>query len=94
MSDDGSYFNGNVVSAVDIALFPFAFRIQLLLAHYKDFELPKEGGTWQRYDRWYKEMLKLPSFQKSIDNPEDYNDRLIQFYQPYSLGGGQADVTA
>jgi glutathione S-transferase len=94
MSDNGSYFNGTVVGAVDIALFPFAFRIQLLLAYYKSFELPKQGKIWQRYERWYNEMLKLPSFQQSIDNPEDYNDRLIQFYQPYSLGGGQADVTA
>jgi glutathione S-transferase len=93
MSDEGPYFNGNTVSAVDIALFPFAYRIQLLLAYYKSFELPKQGQIWQRYDRWYSEMLKLPSFQNSIDNPQDYDDRLIEFYQPYSLGGGQADVT-
>jgi hypothetical protein len=28
------------------------------------------------------------------EKAEDYDDRLIQFYLPYSLGGGQADVTA
>ncbi len=77
-----------------IALFPFAYRIQLLLAYYKNFEVPKEGQTWQRYDRWYNAMLKLPVFLESIENTEDYDDRLIQFYLPYSLGGGQADVTA
>jgi len=94
MSDDGPYFNGNAISAMDITMFPFAYRIKLLLGFYKYFELPALGKTWQRYSRWYKEMLKSPSFQKSIENVDDYDDRLIKFYLPYSLGGGQADVTA
>jgi glutathione S-transferase len=93
MSDKGPLFNGKAISAVDITLFPFAYRIRLLLGYYKSFELLDHGQTWQRYRRWYNEMLKSPSFQKSIDNAEDYDGRLIKFYLPYSLGGGQADVT-
>ena len=94
MSDEGPYFNGKAISAVDITLFPFAYRIQLLLSYYKNFQLPDQGQIWQRYSLWYNAMLKSPSFQKSIDNHQDYDDRLITFYLPYSLGAGQADVTA
>ena len=41
----------------------------------------------------YGAMLKLPGFQESIGNTSDYDNRLIQFYEPYSLGGGQTDVS-
>ncbi|WP_293751433.1 glutathione S-transferase family protein [uncultured Paraglaciecola sp.] len=94
MSNQGPYFNGNDISAVDITLFPFAYRIKLLLGFYKSFELPQQGPTWQRLNRWYTEMLTSSSFQKTIGNAKDYDQRLIQFYLPYSLGGGQANVTA
>ena len=93
MSEDGLYFNGNAISAVDMMLFPFAYRIHLLLKFYKSFELPDQGQIWQRYNAWYNKMLKSQSFQKSIGNAQNYDSRLIQFYLPYSLGGGQADVT-
>jgi len=94
MSDGGPYFDGDGISAVDITLFPFAYRIRLLLGYYKSFELPKEGPIWQRYEQWYEAMLKTSIFRDSIDNPINYDERLIQFYLPYSLGGGQTDVTA
>jgi len=93
MDPSGLYFSGDRVSAVDIALIPFAYRIDVLLGAYREFELPQEGEVWQRYQRWYQAMLANPAFKTTAVNQEDYEQRLIEHYLPYSLGEGQVDVT-
>jgi len=86
MSSDGSYFSGNRLGAVDIAMIPFAYRIDALLDHYQNYTLPTEGGSWERYHRWYDVMLALPAFQASATDHADYKKRLVEHYLPYSLG--------
>jgi glutathione S-transferase len=93
MDDTGPLFSGEQVSAVDIALIPFAYRIDVLLKAYRDFELPQEGEIWQRYRTWYQAMLSQPAFQATAFDHENYQQRLIDHYYPYSLGEGQTDVT-
>ena len=85
MDDGGPFFNGDQLSAVDIAFFPFAFRINLLLGRYRDFYLPTEGSIWPRYQQWYNAVLNHPSFKTTGTDNENYANRLIEHYLPYSL---------
>jgi len=93
MSSEGPYFSGERLSAVDIALFPFAYRINSLLGHYRNYALPT-GGTWERYRRWYDAMLGVPAFKATATDHLEYENRLVAHYLPYSRGEGQTDVTA
>jgi glutathione S-transferase len=94
MSDQGPYFMGSKYGAVDIAFIPFAYRIDLLLAHYRDFQLLSNLSNWKRYKYWYEAVIAEPAFVKSSTVHPNYESRLIDFYLPYSLGSGQSDVTA
>ena len=93
MSNEGPYFSGDQLGAVDIALFPFAYRIDVLLGHYRNYVLPKEGDVWERYQLWYDAMLAVPAFQATATDQADYKNRLISHYLPYSEGEGQTDLT-
>ena len=93
MSPEGPYFSGSALTAIDIMLMPFAYRIDALLGHYRDFSLPTAGETWSRYRRWYENMRNTPIFQGTLSDPENYRQRLIEHYLPYSQGKGQQDVT-
>ncbi len=93
MDYKGPFFSGTELSAVDIAFFPFAFRIETLLGEYRSFHLPTEGSSWQRYHQWYNAVLNHPSFKTTGTDNEDYVNRLIEHYRPYSLGSGQKDLT-
>jgi glutathione S-transferase len=93
MSSHGPYFTGDTPTVVDFALAPFALRIELLLKHYKDFVLPKTGDPWARYATWWAAIKAHPAFLNTMPEPETYDARLIEFYLPYSKGGGQKDVT-
>ena len=94
MNDSGPFFSGESIDAVDIVLMPFAYRINLLLKHYRDFTLPVEGVLWQRFHRWYSANLNSKEFVETASKYDDIEARLIEFYLPYSLGGGHQDVTA
>ena len=52
MSETGPFFFGSELGIVDIALVPFAFRIEFLLSHYKGFHLPGSGAGWPRFQLW------------------------------------------
>lgn len=82
MDDTGPFFNGNELSAVDIAFFPFAFRINKLLGKYRNFHLPTQGSIWQRYHQWYNAVLDNPSFKTTGTDNDDYVNRLIDHYLP------------
>lgn len=92
MSGTGPFFNGAEIGAVDILLAPFAYRIDALLGHYREFRLPTEGDIWPRYHRWYQAILNDPVFKATSTDHENYRERLIEFYYPYSQGDGQKDV--
>jgi glutathione S-transferase len=93
MAIEGPFFSGKKFGAVDIAFAPFAYRINLLLGYYRNFNLSDNSDDWFRYKQWYEAVIAQPSFIKSIFEQKDYESRLIDFYLPYSLGGGQTDVT-
>ncbi|MBL4647256.1 MAG: glutathione S-transferase family protein [Rhizobiales bacterium] len=93
MSPEGPYFFGTEPGIVDFSFAPFALRIELLLSHYKTFQLPQTGEKWARYGRWWQAMKSHPSFVATMPELETYTARLLTFYVPYSQGGGQLDVT-
>lgn len=93
MDEQGPFFCGVKVSAVDIALIPFVYRIVHLLGFYRDFALPTEGDNWQQIHRWYEAMLETPAFKVTATDNDDYEKRLIEHYLSYSQGDGQTDVT-
>lgn len=93
MPSEGPYFTGSAPNVVDFAFAPFALRIELLLEHYKGFTLPTSGESWARYATWWAAMKTHPAFLSTMPKPETYEVRLIEFYLPYSQGGGQEDVT-
>lgn len=89
----GPYFRGDQPGSIDFSLAPFALRVEILLSHYMDYELPSDGEAWVRYHRWLDAIRTSQPMVKSSTGLSDYKDRLIHFYLPYSKGGGQADVT-
>jgi glutathione S-transferase len=93
MHNDGPFFSGSNLAAVDISLIPFSYRIDSLLGYYRDFQLPQTGAVWQRYQQWYQAMLQQPAFSATSVDHENYRQRLIEHYLPYSEGKGQQDVT-
>ena len=93
MSAKGPYFLGNEVSAIDIAFAPFALRVELLLTRYKQYSLPRFGPSWQRYHQWWDAISNFGPLIESTAGVSDYKEQLINFYLPYSKGGGQKDVT-
>ena len=93
LSPSGPFFFGNQPGALDFAFAPFAYRIELLLAHYKGFELPRSGEIWPRYQAWLQAMKTHSSFTATMPQSENYETQLLEFYLPYSQGGGQKDVT-
>ena len=93
MSPSGPFFGGTSVNAADLSLIPFAYRIDALLSHYRDFSLPATGAAWSRYQRWYATMCSTDIFQATLADPDNYRQSLIEHYLPYSQGKGQQDVT-
>lgn len=88
MDDAGPYFSGDRAGVVDIAFAPFAFRIECLISHYKDYTLPVSGSIWERYHQWLLAMRTFAPLMKTSTDQTDYEERLIEFYLPYSQGGG------
>ena len=89
----GPFFGGKNINVLDLLVIPFAFRIDALLGYYREFSLPTGGKEWSRYEQWYNSMKNHEVFKKSQTHGEDYRQRLIEHYLPYSQGQGQQDVT-
>ena len=89
----GPFFSGEEIGAVDIAVFPFAYRISLLLNFYRGYQTPTDGEIWARYFQWFNELAQHPSFLASKLGMDNYDAALIDFYKTYAQGGGQQDVT-
>jgi len=93
MSPQGPFFSGADISGVDIAFAPFASRIAIILSHYRSYAVPLSGDVWQRYAVWLQAIEQSGLLSATEGDSETYVDRLVDFYLPYSNGGGQADVT-
>jgi glutathione S-transferase len=92
MDHKGPFFDGVELSAVDIAFFPFAFRVDQLLGQYRSFKVPANNTVWQRYHDWYKAVLEHRTFKLTATDHEDYTNRLIEHYLPYSLDNALKDL--
>lgn len=73
------FFGGNSLNMVDIMLAPFAHRYQVVLSHFRQYEVPQEG-VLEAYHTWYKNICAHKSFKDTL--PED--DKLIQSYVRYA----------
>lgn len=93
MLPSGPFFSGTGLTAVDLVLIPFAYRIEVLLGHYRGFSLPATGATWSRYQRWYESVCGTAIFQGTLGDRGSYRERLLEHYLPYSQGKRQQDAT-
>lgn len=92
MTNTGPYFFGDEPGIVDFAFAPFALRIEMLLSHYKGFQLPRTDDNWDRYAVWWRAIKYHPSFIATMPDQASYAERLVEFYIPYSKGGGQQNI--
>lgn len=93
MDQEGPFFFGAGPGVVDFALAPFMLRVELILSHYRDYHLPEDGLAWHRGARWWEAISALPAFRATSIGIDGYQDRLVDFYVPYSQGRGQDDIT-
>jgi len=93
MSPQGPFFSGSDINVVDIAFAPFASRIAIILSHYRNYSVPLSGDIWRRYGEWVQAVQQSGLLSATQGDNKTYCDRLVDFYLPYSNGGGQADVT-
>jgi glutathione S-transferase len=93
MSNTEPFFFSDQPGIVDFAFAPFALRIEILLSHYKGFQLSDSGEFAHRYTTWWNAMKSVPAFVRTMPQRDTYETRLLKFYLPYSIGGGQEDVT-
>ena len=50
-SSDGPFFGGKTLNMVDIMLAPHAYRVQLILKHYRGFSIPDDTPELQRFHK-------------------------------------------
>ena len=86
MPPDGPYFAGEDLPAIDLLMIPFAYRIDALLGHYREFTVPTAGDGWAAYARWYAQLCALDIFKATSTDHDDYRNRLIEHYLPFSRG--------
>ena len=79
-SSDGPFFGGKSFNKVDIMLAPHAYRIRLILKHYRGFTVPNDTPELQRFHRWLDAVVQYDTFKKTL--PEE--QRLIEEYKRYA----------
>lgn len=82
----GPLFGGETLNMVDIMLVPFAYRMQLILPHYRGWSIPQDG--FERYHKWYAAVSQCVSVQKTI--PEE--QKLVEEYKRYAEDTAQSKV--
>lgn len=85
-SSSGKFFLGDQPGFVDFMLVPFALRYQLILGHYRNFTIPKEG--YEKFHDWYANVIALDCVKNTIA----VEANLIQSYQRYAEDTAQTLV--
>jgi len=85
-SNNHFLFNGEFGLA-DIALAPWWQRLNVVAAHYRGWVLP-EGREFNRLNQWYKAVLQVPGYNRTIVKPE----RLIKNYTGYADNSATSDA--
>lgn len=89
INEEGPYFFGKEISSVDLSLIPFAYRIKLLLGHYRGFDITASGELGDKYHRWYDALVETDIFKNTSTGIEGYENKLLDLYKIYADGGGQ-----
>ncbi len=96
MDPQGPFFSGAAPNMVDIMLFPFAYRFETILSHFRGFSVPTDDH-WKRYHVWYtaaKEhdsiKVTIPDVSKLIEKYEEYADGLLPEWLKQSRQGGNS----
>lgn len=88
-SGSGPFFGGSTLNMVDIMLAPFAYRFDVILGHYRNFQIPKEGGAeLVRYHKWYAALMDNENFKKTLPDER----KLLESYQRYADGSAKSLV--
>lgn len=72
---------------VDLAVFPWCFRLYVL-KEYRDFELPEKEPWVQKLRKWEKNMIKHEGIQKTLPG----KDKLLETYARYAKGTAKSLV--
>ena len=76
--EEGPFYLGDQLGFVDIMLFPHAYRIQLVLGHFRNFSIPKEG--FERFHEWFANVVKCDAVRGTLADEQ----KLIGMYQRYA----------
>ena len=77
-NQDGPFFGGKTLNMVDVMLFPFAYRFQVLLPVYRGYTPPMEG--LEQYYKWYAAACEYDSVKKTLPD----TNKLIESYKRYA----------
>ncbi|KAJ3042894.1 hypothetical protein HDV00_006456 [Rhizophlyctis rosea] len=86
---DSSGDSTESLSLPDIALAPFAIRIEIVLKHYRNFELPTgPEEAWGRYNKWVEAVKAHPAVAATVSDTEKY----LESYKRYADGSANSKV--
>ena len=73
----GTFYCGDTIGAVDLALLPWAARFYVL-EHYRGFHIPDEGPL-QGYHEWLRAALALDYVEKTLPDRERYLEHIGRY---------------
>ena len=74
------FFGGSHLNMVDIMLAPFAYRYQVILSHFRNFQVPRDDEKLKSYHTWYEALCSHHSFKTTLPDKQE----LIQSYVRYA----------
>ncbi|KDO18371.1 hypothetical protein SPRG_16151 [Saprolegnia parasitica CBS 223.65] len=75
----GPYLFGDQLSSAEINIIPFFFRFQIILKHYRDFELLK---GYPLLTAAYEAAVERPAFKQTIKEPEFFINAYAKYANP------------
>ena len=82
------FFGGKTLNLVDIMLAPFAYRMYVILQHYRNFNIPNDCEQLQKFHSWCEALFKYDSFKKTVPDEGD----LIKEYKQYADDTANSEV--
>ena len=84
------FFYGSTVSAVDVAFFPWAFRILecRVLEHYRGDDYQIKPSEFPKLSSWFRAMLELQPILSTLPN----TTALLDTYARYARGDARSKV--
>merc|ERR1712130_665412 len=82
----GPYFLGDNFSTVDIAIFPWIYRLYIL-KYFREFVIPNTD-EFKRFHAWNAAVLKRPAIKSTLVDKKD----LLQTYSRYADGTALSKV--